>query len=305
MPAATAHWRAALMRAVESLCDMAGMDGAGADDGGQTESTLPRFTRNYLLRLLRPAESAARRLIVLVAREVEVRLRTVAASKRKRSHTRPFSPLEARSAGRAETRGSAQQSPLAATEAVPRPRAHNPLCHVVTSPPQERRKRHSGIVYPSGYRPVCATPEAKPANRTFPLLDPLKHYDFTPRRRYAKTAPRIRALSNISLPVYMRQPEPEPPQSPMPGDPVDAAPVRRRLGALKHALETIDAHAVRLARWQARRDFRRKQPDSKPGRTSPLRIGRPPGYRRRPVHEIDDILRECQALTFIRPPDTG
>jgi hypothetical protein len=58
--------------------------------------------------------------------------------------------------------------------------------------------------------------------------------------------------------------------------------------ALKAALDDIPGQAKRLARWKARRDLRRQQPDPKPGRNSPMRPGWPPGYRKRPFHEIDD-----------------
>jgi hypothetical protein len=29
---------------------------------------------------------------------------------------------------------------------------------------------------------------------------------------------------------------------------------------------------------------------------SPMRHGRPPGYRKRPVHEVDEVLIECHGL---------
>jgi len=140
---------------------------------------------------------------------------------------------------------------------------------------------------------------------SFPLLDPLKRFDFTPRRRYATTIPRVRALADISLPVYMRTPEPPAWHPPMPDDRLDATRILRRLKTLKRALDDIDAQARRLARWQARRDFRRQQPNSRPGRIDPMRPGWPPGRRKRPRYEIDDILRECHSLAVMKPPDTS
>jgi hypothetical protein len=67
----------------------------------------------------------------------------------------------------------------------------------------------------------------------------------------------------------------------------------RRLAALKHALETIPQQAMRLVRWQAKRESQ-----SNPKFTSPLRPGRPPGYRTKPKLEIDYILKECHGLAW-------
>ena len=57
--------RAALLRIVAVLFVYAGLDEGGAD-------TVPRRVWRRILRLLRPAESAARRLIVAAARSIEV-----------------------------------------------------------------------------------------------------------------------------------------------------------------------------------------------------------------------------------------
>jgi hypothetical protein len=140
-----------------------------------------------------------------------------------------------------------------------------------------------------------------------PLLDTLKRFDFAPRRRYATTAPRIRSLGDAVLPVYLRVPEPAAKPLPSPGDPLDATRLCARMHALKAALNDLDKQAKRLARWQARCDLRRKQPDHKPGRNSPMRPGWPPGHRKRPFHEVDDVLRECHSLAVwaMKAPDTS
>jgi hypothetical protein len=65
----------------------------------------------------------------------------------------------------------------------------------------------------------------------------------------------------------------------------------RRLAAVKQALETLPQQAQRMARWQAKR----KTMD-KPKFTSPLRPGRPPGYRGEPESKIDFILQETHGL---------
>jgi len=74
-----------------------------------------------------------------------------------------------------------------------------------------------------------------------------------------------------------------------PDEPRDARSLGRRVRALFGALEYLPAQARRLARWRLKRQ--------RPRRLTSLRPGFPPGYRRgRPVHEVDEILRECQAL---------
>ncbi|MCI5075746.1 MAG: hypothetical protein MRY80_11990, partial [Oricola sp.] len=63
-PAAIARNRAALLRVVAVLVLYAGLDDGGAQD-------VPRRVWRRIVRLLRPAEAAARRLIVIAARGVE------------------------------------------------------------------------------------------------------------------------------------------------------------------------------------------------------------------------------------------
>jgi hypothetical protein len=92
--------------------------------------------------------------------------------------------------------------------------------------------------------------------------------------------------------------KPEPP--PKDGR-VDAARLGRRLLAIKQALENLPAQAKRLARWRMRR-----QAMASPTFTSPLRPGRPPGYRKKPQHEVDEVLKECHALCSDEiEPDTS
>ena len=62
---AVARNRAALLRVVAVLFVYAGLDEGGADE-------VPRRVWRRILRLLRPAEAAARRLIVIAARGIEV-----------------------------------------------------------------------------------------------------------------------------------------------------------------------------------------------------------------------------------------
>ena len=82
---------------------------------------------------------------------------------------------------------------------------------------------------------------------------------------------------------------------------VNVAPLSRRLQALKLALEDLPRQARRLARWRVKRENAQS-----PKFKSPLRPGPPPGHRRKPVHEVDEILTECHGLACdALRPDTS
>jgi hypothetical protein len=68
---------------------------------------------------------------------------------------------------------------------------------------------------------------------------------------------------------------------------VNAARLSRRLQALKLALEDLPRQAKRLVRLQERR-----KASPWPKSTMPLRPGHPPGHRRKPIHEVDEVLTE-------------
>jgi hypothetical protein len=72
---------------------------------------------------------------------------------------------------------------------------------------------------------------------------------------------------------------------------VNGARLIRRLEALESALADLPRQAMRLARWRMRQET-----SPNPSFKTPLRSGRPPGYRRRAVHEVDELLSECQWL---------
>ena len=246
--------RDALLRIADMLFALIGLNETAA------VATLPRCTRNYVLRILRPAESAARRLIVVAARRIEITVRSSS-----------------------ERNGAPSNSVILGLDAK------------TSEAPSLLARTHS-------VKPTTAT-KAK----NLPLLDTLKRFDLAPRRRYATTIPRVRSLADDALPVYMRVPDVPAKPLPSPDDPLDATRLCARMHALKAALNDLDKQAKRLARWQARRDLRREQPDSKPGRISPMRPGWPPSYRKRPFHEIDYLLRECHSLAVwaLKSPDTS
>ena len=66
-----------------------------------------------------------------------------------------------------------------------------------------------------------------------------------------------------------------------------------RLAAAQRALKNLSAQAKRMARWQARRKL-----IENPKFISPIRLGPPPGNRRKSKAEIDLVLRECHGLAF-------
>lgn len=83
-----------------------------------------------------------------------------------------------------------------------------------------------------------------------------------------------------------------------PDEPRDAKALGRRVRALIDALDDLPAQARRLARWRLKR--------LRPRRLSSLRPGWPPGFRKRPLHEVDDVLRECHSLARLaEKPDTS
>ncbi len=184
---------------------------AGFGRGGT--ALLPRNVCRALLILLRPAESAARRLIVMAARGLVVTLRPARA-------------------------------------------------------------------FPSG------TALYRDAERVaaFCLIDPLKRFapqGFEWGRKEVQVLPRI-SVPGLFDPVF---PAPKPLASD--DDPISPDAIRRRLLALRHALDTLPRQAKRLARWRARLGLK------KIARLSPFRPGFAPGLHRTRPREIDAILGDC------------
>jgi hypothetical protein len=104
-------------------------------------------------------------------------------------------------------------------------------------------------------------------------------------------------------------------------DLVSASRLALRLQALASALDDLPGHARRFARWQSRRDAAGAQNKNfvaagaqtgKTGRSrfrrvSPLRPGRPPGWRGKPDHEVHEILNVINGLAVwaLEAPDTS
>ena len=216
----------ALKSIIEVLFALLGLDGTDA------ASWIPRSLHSAVLGVLRPAESAVRRLIVIAARDVVVKL----------APSRPM-PKDARSERAAGLRVPPSSSLI-------------------------RRKRREA-------------------------LRVMKFTRLEPRIRFIDYDPRVVALFPAPRPVV----EPPPP----PDGLASATRLHRRLQALKSALEDLPRQAKRLVRLQERR-----KASPWPKSTSPLRSGHPPGYRRKPIHEVDEVLVDCDWLAWeAMKPDTS
>ncbi len=176
--------------------------------------TLPLFLYRRALRILRPAESAVRRLIMIVAHEMALR---------------GFKLRVARRDGLAE--------------------------FLVFSRPN---------------------PRGEPALPSFSLIDPLK--------LFGREAPDMDGF-------YAGEESDTPDKTPVP-----AASLGLRILALKHALENLPRHAIRLARWYEQRDLAYAQ--NLAHRYSPMRPGPAPASEKRKTHEVDEVLLECHLLAI-------
>jgi hypothetical protein len=121
---------------------------------------------------------------------------------------------------------------------------------------------------------------AEPRIPPFALFDPFK-----PFGEPWLTEAEIAALGTPTMP------DPFAPYL-LPGEPVDARALCLRIAALRNALADFDGHALRLARWRARR----AAGTGRPVRLSPFRPGRPPGWVKNPKTEIEELLQEVHFL---------
>ena len=202
--------------------------------GEATRLRIPQPLHSAVLRVLRPAESAMRRLVVIAARGLVVKL---------------------------------------------------PASRPISSP-----------------MPVGPIGKGRASRPSFQLFDPRKN--FMARRRRRRVVPRIHVFGNTDPTVAAlwaaRRPVSDPALPPTDGL-VGAFRLTRRLRALQLALDDLPRQARRLARWRVRRENAQS-----PKFKSPLRPGHPPGYHRKPVHLVDEVLIECHGLAFdAMKPDTS
>ena len=207
--------RERLLAVLAPLLAVLGFDPRRAD--------LPRHLYRTLLITLRPAKSAVRRLIIIAARGIIVKLR------------------------------------LRASRA-----------------------------FPAGLS-IHKDAERIPA---FGLIDPLKRFapeDF----EWAKEWSKVQVMPRISVPGLF-DPVFEDRFVALKDDPIDCASLRRRLRAVKEALDNLPRHARRLARWRMRGALARESAAApKSRRLTPFRPGFAPGYHRHEPDEIDVILGDC------------
>ena len=325
--------REALVRIVASLVAMAaftsplaGEDGSvrrgkaepPAEPGeGALSGVRPTITRHVwraILSLLRPAESAARRLIIAAARGIVI----PPPKPRKPAPRFKPAPLTARTLPQpADREAFLRRFGIAITGTPPPPRftrSPSPVCGggVADSSAVAQRAKAEG-----DGGGILAVPRI-PA---FPLFDPPRRLRLKPPRRYvpAHAAPRI-MFPGITRPHRL----PPPPPPPLPDDLISAAGVARRLAALAAALDDLPKQARRFARWQARLKARRSQEKETSAaqpcrfrRTYPLRGGPPYGGRLavwdptvplgKHIREVDVILAHAHALAdyALAFPDTS
>ncbi|MBO6719720.1 MAG: hypothetical protein JJ913_17335 [Rhizobiaceae bacterium] len=308
--AAIERHRNALKRVLATLAALAGFAGPhpepveGSGQGtrqGEAEAlalhgeggTLPRHLHRAVLRLLRPAEAAARRLIIVAAREL--------------LRTEPFPPpsraLPSTPPPASQVEDGCTTARVADGRQVSRP-AH-PLPHRRGGEVAREARRRGG----------------EPRSRiALPLFDPLR---CLPNKRLRASAT---AMPRISIPGWS---EPAPlPQPPTPYDPIDATRLTLRLAALARALDDLPREARRFARWHGR-VAAGAQNDKTNGagvqhdeprhagtrqrthvrRTWPLRGGRPPGSPsgRSSLHAVHQIQEDVHGLAFwvLEAPDTS
>jgi len=166
------------------------------------------------------------------------------------------------------------------------------------------------VVEPQEPRPARARPkssgenkykgQAKPDGKAkrkrrplFNLFDSLKRFGRRFKKKIRRPEPHVYSLESF-LQQRAAAAAPAPvEQEAVEDGMVSAKHLVRRLLAAVDALQDIPRHAMRLALWQAQ-----PKEDRRPERWSPLRPGRPPGFRQRAKHEVDEILKECHWLAL-------
>jgi hypothetical protein len=307
--------REALKRILASLVALAGLGGglaftpcgrrwpslseatARSDEGSAASApALPRHLHRAILRLLRPAEAAARRLIIVAARGLTLPSPTASQLKntptpqggeRLNLHWPP--PHPPRFARHPPHRGEGE---------APRSPTSSPSMGEVA----RRAGGGGGSFAAAVHQGEAERAHGNGTTRTLalPLTDRL--YPLRAHRPAPTGIPRISVPGfSVPFPIAPRQPL-------SPDDPVSATRLGLRLAALTSALDDMPRHALRFARWRSRRDRRR---------TRPLRPGRPPGGRlarynpsvprRARIREVDEILAHAHALACfaLEHPDTS
>ncbi len=221
------RWRLPLLSEVLKLCAEIGLT------EGVTVERIAKPLHRYVLRILRTAELAARRLIIAAARDIVV----------EPGEPRPVQP---------RAKGSGKDKAKADGEG--------------------KAKRKRGFL--------------------FNLFDSLKRQGRRFKKKHRGPEPHVHSIESFLEQKQAEIAAAQAKQQQVVDDGmVSAKHLVRRLVAVVDALNDIPRHALRLARWEAR-----PKEERRPERWSPMRPGRPPGFRQRPIHEVDEILKECHWL---------
>jgi hypothetical protein len=291
----------ALKRILAMLVAMAGISAGSA--AGTSPSTLPRHLHRFVLSLLRPAESATRRLIIVAARGLVVKLPKRRAEKNEQRASRP-GPRARPEPGR-DTASGDEPVPAPAPR-VPFFPMFDPMKRFDRKParkriPDARMPRiallnDDGRSVPIHLRRPAPPPPPPPPTPDDPLdaasihrrLDMIgRALDDLPRQaqRFARWKARQNARRALE-----REGEAE------------RSPSGKRREAEGVNWEDLGVTPEALALIRRRRDGS-GQPSTlsraKPRRFTRielLRPGRPPGWRKRPTHEIHDILNDLHGL---------
>lgn len=159
--------------------------------------------------------------------------------------------------------------------------------------PAEAAMRRLIVIAARDLQPICVKPRIAnfasfantnvPRQPTFRLIDPLRDMPFDEDSASLWGVEFVRDDASMS----------DQPACAL-DTPMNAEQLHNRLRALRHALNDIDKQARRLARWYGQRDVALMA--GQPHRLSPIRPGLAPSWRARPIHEIDQTLRECHRL---------
>lgn len=225
IPEAIALNKTALARIIAGLFGLVGLA------GDASFARIPIKLHRSIARVLRPAESAVRRLIVVLARITKVK-----------------------------------------------------------APPP--RPAPAGLVRSGERKPRVSFQLFDPRQR---FLRPQLQADSGPRPQ-----PRISFFGDGEVRTIAWNREP-PPQKVQADEQADPANLLRRLEALKAALDDLPRQARRFVRALARREKSQRLKLK-----MPLRPGRAPGFRRKPLLEIDHLLHHCDWLAReTLAPDTS
>ncbi len=183
-------------------------------------------------------------------------------------------------------------------ETLPRP-LHRFVCRVLR--PAESALRRLIVIVAAGLRQKAEAADNSAADKR-PLPDFAKFGRGQNRAAFALIDPR-KSFGESGRAFRMPVPAGALPQISAPGlteriqwaksdERLEAKTLSRRIEKLEQALKTLPRQARRLNRLM----LRRAKAKPGPGRVGPIRPGHPPGYRRRPRHPVDDVLRDCHGL---------